>query len=112
MASASTSAAWAKVNSPFRKLTWVSSVTDDRCSFCGHEGERVRPLAHGPRASICPQCLDLCREVLTGEVHSGDPHKSCAFCLQLGGPDRRLLAGPAIYICQSCVARLTNAPIS
>jgi len=35
-----------------------------RCSFCGKRGTAERPMARGPKASVCSQCLRLCRQIL------------------------------------------------
>src|SRR3972149_346978 len=39
-----------------------------RCSFCGRSESQVRRLITGPEgAYICNECVDLCRDILTGE---------------------------------------------
>jgi ClpX C4-type zinc finger len=35
-----------------------------RCSFCGKRPARERQLASGPAASVCSECLALCRQIL------------------------------------------------
>ncbi len=56
----------------------TDSTVDGRkltCSFCGREkGERpnqVRELIAGPGVYICPQCVDLCNEILRSRHEQG-----------------------------------------
>ncbi len=35
-----------------------------RCSFCGKRNTMERQLATGPAASVCSECLRLCRQIL------------------------------------------------
>ena len=39
----------------------------DDCSFCGKKRGEVRVLHGGEKATICDQCLGLCRDILKEE---------------------------------------------
>jgi ATP-dependent Clp protease ATP-binding subunit ClpX len=44
-----------------------------RCSFCGRSESQIRRLITGPEgAYICNECVDLCREILSGEEPRGE----------------------------------------
>jgi ATP-dependent Clp protease ATP-binding subunit ClpX len=44
-----------------------------RCSFCSREEGEVRRLIAGPEgAFICNECVDLCREIITGDARRLD----------------------------------------
>ncbi len=34
------------------------------CSFCGKSQHEVSKLIAGPKAFICDECVDLCREII------------------------------------------------
>jgi len=40
----------------------------DDCSFCGRTRRRVRGLYGGDTATICNDCLELCRDILEEET--------------------------------------------
>jgi len=45
-----------------------------RCSFCGKSQNEVKKLIAGPTVYICNECVDLCRDILEGDVrHIGQP---------------------------------------
>lgn len=39
------------------------------CSFCGKSQEDVRKLVAGPGVYICDECIELCNDILTEELH-------------------------------------------
>jgi ATP-dependent Clp protease ATP-binding subunit ClpX len=39
------------------------------CSFCEKGQEKVRKLIAGPGVYICDECIDLCNDILTEELH-------------------------------------------
>jgi ClpX C4-type zinc finger len=38
------------------------------CSFCGQDQDQVDKLIAGPGVYICDQCVDLCRQIIAGEL--------------------------------------------
>jgi len=40
------------------------------CSFCGKKQEEVRKLIAGPMVYICDECVELCGDMIEGEVRS------------------------------------------
>src|SRR5581483_515677 len=38
------------------------------CSFCGKSQKQVKKLIAGPGGYICDECIDLCNEVIEGEL--------------------------------------------
>jgi ATP-dependent Clp protease ATP-binding subunit ClpX len=48
----------------------VSSVKAEphRCSFCGKPQTQVAKLIAGPSCFICNECIDICNEVVTGDL--------------------------------------------
>jgi ATP-dependent protease Clp ATPase subunit len=40
----------------------------DKCSFCGKTRRQVGVLLGGERATICDECLGLCRDILEEEL--------------------------------------------
>ena len=40
----------------------------DHCSFCGRTRRKVRVLRGGDEATICDDCLGLCRDILEEEM--------------------------------------------
>jgi ATP-dependent protease Clp ATPase subunit len=105
----------------------VFQLVDGRCSFCG----RKRQIwSSGRDLGICAECLDLCREVMSGEPKlpppqedngvSGAPQKKakaerrarekrvvsrCSFCAR-DQYQVRLVAGPGVFICDTCVSAI------
>jgi ClpX C4-type zinc finger len=53
-------------------LSGIRSLGEDaaavRCSFCGKRRHQVPGLAEGAGATICTECLELCGEIITGEL--------------------------------------------
>lgn len=44
------------------------------CSFCGKTQDEVRKLVAGPGVYICDECVDLCNDILSEELHDiGSP---------------------------------------
>ena len=40
----------------------------ERCSFCNKRGGRERSLVIGPAASICSECMRICRDFMDGHA--------------------------------------------
>jgi DNA-binding transcriptional MerR regulator len=90
--------------------------TTDVCSFCRKSRpEALVRLVAGP-ATICAECVDLCREVLEIDARDETPRKApepaearppgwrtCAFCGRESAAVRKLVAGPDVAICDGCV---------
>jgi ATP-dependent protease Clp ATPase subunit len=99
------------------------------CSFCGKPQGRVSNLLLTRKgrsaASICDECLDVCRKILTKSgtepitvspksyyrIASPTPERNqliCSFCGVSQEKARRLIGSPAglppAYICDKCVA--------
>jgi hypothetical protein len=53
-------------------LSEIASVAEDaaatRCSFCGKRRHQVSGLAAAAAATICTECLGLCREIIDDEL--------------------------------------------
>jgi ATP-dependent Clp protease ATP-binding subunit ClpX len=45
----------------------MKSRRQDTCAFCGKPGHQVRQLVAGPGASICDQCVEVCRSLIESE---------------------------------------------
>jgi len=41
-----------------------------KCSFCGKTQEIVRKLVAGPGVYICDECIELCNEIIEGELEA------------------------------------------
>ena len=39
-----------------------------KCSFCGKSQKQVKKLIAGPGVYICDECIDLCNEIIEGEL--------------------------------------------
>lgn len=49
-----------------------SNHTPFRCSFCGKSENEVERLISGPNAFICNECVELCLDILMGELKDND----------------------------------------
>jgi hypothetical protein len=49
-----------------------------RCSFCAKTQNDVRKLIEGPKVYICDECVDLCIDILSGDL-SKNP-QGCLLC--------------------------------
>lgn len=61
-----------------RMLDGLDGNFDDEeiCSFCGRSEKEVGRLVRGPVASICPECIQTCREILDeGIITEHDPSR-------------------------------------
>lgn len=47
-----------------------------KCSFCGKNQDEVKKLIAGPSVYICDECVDLCNEIISEELDSGDDVRS------------------------------------
>jgi len=48
-------------------------VRDYQCSFCGKSKEQAGKLIAGVSGYICPQCVELCNDMLQSEERGGPP---------------------------------------
>ena len=42
------------------------------CSFCGKSQHEVRKLIAGPSVFVCDECVDLCNDIIRGEIQEKD----------------------------------------
>jgi ATP-dependent Clp protease ATP-binding subunit ClpX len=47
---------------------WAAPGDRLLCSFCGKPQRQVRNLIAGPGVYICGECIDLCNDILDGEL--------------------------------------------
>jgi len=43
-----------------------------KCSFCGKNQDEVKKLIAGPSVYICDECVDLCNEIISEELETGE----------------------------------------
>ncbi|EFN5779770.1 TPA: ClpX C4-type zinc finger protein [Escherichia coli] len=48
--------------------TWTSGKKTIYCSFCNKSQHKVIKVIAGPSVYICNECVDLCNEIIKGEV--------------------------------------------
>ncbi|HAW5896796.1 TPA: hypothetical protein JL198_002519 [Escherichia coli] len=48
--------------------TWTSGKKTIYCSFCNKSQHEVIKVIAGPSVYICNECVDLCNEIIRGEV--------------------------------------------
>lgn len=42
-----------------------------RCSFCAKGQDQVSKIVAGPSAYICDECVELCRDIIAGDLGEG-----------------------------------------
>jgi ATP-dependent Clp protease ATP-binding subunit ClpX len=54
-----------------------SDIRDEmrRCVLCGKPREQVAKLILGLHGGICVECVDLCNDVIKGEIYPADPYQ-------------------------------------
>ena len=100
------------VESP--KLNYSISSNND-CSFCDKKSHEVIKMFKGKYATICDECVELCKEIIEEETEERmklglmdtrplASDLACAFCTKSHmDPDVFLLiAGPDNLICDKC----------
>lgn len=68
----------------------VADQHKSSCSFCGRDQSAVRILVVGPLVDICDECVDICSEIISEKVSSGEtavasppsPTFTCGLCGQ------------------------------
>ena len=48
--------------------TSVQTKSEPCCSFCRKSPEQVDLLIAGPRVFICNECVDICNQIISGEI--------------------------------------------
>jgi ATP-dependent protease Clp ATPase subunit len=48
--------------------TSVQTKPEPCCSFCRKSSEQVDLLIAGPRVFICNECVDICNQIISGEI--------------------------------------------
>ncbi|MHB8282487.1 MAG: ClpX C4-type zinc finger protein, partial [bacterium] len=46
------------------------------CSFCGKSQDEVKKLIAGPSVYICDECIELCNDIISEEIHEPAEVKS------------------------------------
>src|SRR6266404_1974190 len=90
------------------------------CSFCGKTQDQVRKLIAGPSVYICDECIDLCDEVMVGEVERGersrvplDPTPVCRLCHLPRDVSEMIMIpelGPLCAVCMEAIRRVIDDP--
>ena len=85
------------------------------CSFCGKNQSEVRKLVAGPSVHICDECVELCRNIVAGELDVGEESKLksansgtkenglCGICMEEREPDELIFLPHAAYMCAECL---------
>ena len=92
----------------------ISTVGD--CSFCDKKSHQVRILFKGKYASICDECVELCKEIidedlaertkqeiLNNKVMTSNLACSCCTRKQIDPEVLLLIAANPYFICDICV---------
>ena len=85
------------------------------CSFCGKSQTEVRKLVAGPSVHICDGCVELCKNILAGELDAGEESKNkpakagakenglCGICMEERELDELIFLPHAAYMCAACL---------
>ena len=83
------------------------------CAFCGKSESDVRKLVAGPSVHICDACVELCKNILAGELDGGEVNKSpeggtkenglCGICMEERESDELIFLPHAAYMCAGCL---------
>jgi len=88
------------------------------CSFCGKNPNEVRKLVAGPSVHICDECVELCRNILAGELDAGEARKNqsakagvkenrlCGICMEERESDELIFLPHAAYMCAGCLEEI------
>ena len=100
------------VESP--KLNYSISSNND-CSFCDKKSHEVIKMFKGKYATICDECVELCKEIIeeeteeriklgTMDVRPLSSDLACSFCTKphVDPEVFLLIAGPDDLICDKC----------
>ncbi|RSM97056.1 hypothetical protein DMB42_46665 [Nonomuraea sp. WAC 01424] len=49
-----------------------------RCSFCGKPHEEARKVVAGPGVYICDSCVELCHEIIAGELQKAEGDRTAS----------------------------------
>ena len=55
------------------------------CSFCGKSQHEVRKLIAGPSVFVCDECVELCSDVIRGEMQERSGKAECGSLEALQG---------------------------
>ena len=88
----------------------MSGVREDfRCSFCNKGKDTVRKLIAGPKAFICDECVEVCRQTIEQETEdSSGVSKLCPVCRKLMPLAQMVSVSKASEVCRACVAAIRS----
>lgn len=90
-----------------------------RCSFCGKSDKNVRQLVASTRATICDECVQICRDViLNGDIvgasladspEPAEPLVQCALCWEVFPAIRCVPVEDRGRLCTACLEAVKHS---